>query len=311
MKIFIAFVFALILNLGFSQKNDTLQHHSTMNDNIVQSGLMTKAGSCGSPDGAMLEIAAMPPSWQWLSDEGYCFNGIPTTNDVTMCFTFTPTVSDVLLNAGYSETCNNNNFTVFNLYDNTCSLVSTSLNPTGLIPGQQYTWCVTMRAWGGPSCNGYTTFCPYWINNAPLPVELVSFEGDCISDNVLLEWTSLTEINNDYYTVERSDDATNWEEIAIIDGAGNSIDVNHYSYLDSNSKPGINYYRLKQTDFDGQNTYFKTIAVKCKTQEKVIESIYSITGEHMGTSLYNQADGIYIIKYTDNTTKKIHFTTRE
>ncbi|MBI2279657.1 MAG: T9SS type A sorting domain-containing protein [Bacteroidetes bacterium] len=92
----------------------------------------------------------------------------------------------------------------------------------------------------------------------PLPIELLSFtaQQDENNQHVRLNWTTATEINNDFFTLERSLDAINFEQIKTRQGAGNSNSV--IDYVDYDKHPyrgGITYYRLKQTDFDGAFSY--------------------------------------------------------
>jgi len=96
------------------------------------------------------------------------------------------------------------------------------------------------------SCDGCST----------LPVELTSFEVTKKGNSeVHLEWETASELNNDFFTIERSIDAENWQEIGQIDGAGNSQQTLNYDTLDRTPLKGTSYYRLKQTDFDGSFTY--------------------------------------------------------
>jgi len=95
----------------------------------------------------------------------------------------------------------------------------------------------------------------------PLPIELLYFTGKLNSNSVFLEWTTSSEINNDYFTIEKSSDAYNWEKVSNIKGNGNSNNYKYYSEIDNNPYLGTSYYRLKQTDFDGKYTYSKIIAV--------------------------------------------------
>ena len=95
-----------------------------------------------------------------------------------------------------------------------------------------------------------------------LPVELASFSGQFYKNEVHLKWSTASEINNDYFTLERSIDGIRFESIGEIKGAGNSNSVLHYSFSDTHPYPGINYYRLKQTDFDGAFKYSEIIPVK-------------------------------------------------
>jgi len=79
---------------------------------------------------------------------------------------------------------------------------------------------------------------------------------------VLLNWATGSEINNDYFTLERSRDAVDAEIIGFIDGAGNSSHTLHYQFIDHDPLPGISYYRLKQTDYDGSFEYSQWVAVQ-------------------------------------------------
>jgi len=95
-----------------------------------------------------------------------------------------------------------------------------------------------------------------------LPIELLSFSGECNNQNVLFKWITATEHNNDYFSIEHSIDGLNWENIRNIPGAGNSTSEITYNYIDFNRYNNISYYRLKQTDYDGQTKVYSPIAVK-------------------------------------------------
>ncbi|MBI1225329.1 MAG: T9SS type A sorting domain-containing protein [Bacteroidetes bacterium] len=105
--------------------------------------------------------------------------------------------------------------------------------------------------------------------NAPLPIELTNFDVRLNQKNeVDIFWTTATEINNDYFIVERSLDGKFFKEIAIVDGAGNSSTEINYRALDAQPNFGINYYRLKQVDFNGTLTYSDIRAVNLVTDER-------------------------------------------
>lgn len=90
---------------------------------------------------------------------------------------------------------------------------------------------------------------------APLPIELTSFNLEKNKASVLLSWTTASEINNDYFGIERANDGKSWEEIGRIKGKGNSTTLSYYSFTDQNPSTGVSYYRLSQTDYDGTSTY--------------------------------------------------------
>ena len=95
----------------------------------------------------------------------------------------------------------------------------------------------------------------------PLPITLVNFDAQSLENIVKTTWVTSSETNNDYFTIERSIDLENWEEIGVVDGAGNSIEENQYEFDDIRPLTGVTYYRLKQTDFDGQTSYADTRSV--------------------------------------------------
>ncbi|MDY0082961.1 MAG: T9SS type A sorting domain-containing protein, partial [Ignavibacteriaceae bacterium] len=94
-----------------------------------------------------------------------------------------------------------------------------------------------------------------------LPIELIYFKGQSTQQGVILTWKTATEINNDFFTIERSGDAVNFTEIAQIEGAGNSLFDLTYSSIDKYADKGYQYYRLSQTDYDGTTEYFQIISV--------------------------------------------------
>ncbi len=107
-----------------------------------------------------------------------------------------------------------------------------------------------------------------------LPIELLSFSAQLnLQNEVKLSWETATEINNDYFTLERSKDASNWSVLTTISGKGNSSEVVQYSYIDSNPLPQTSYYRLKQTDFNGVFSYSGIQTISTSRQKEHI-SIY-------------------------------------
>jgi hypothetical protein len=114
----------------------------------------------------------------------------------------------------------------------------------------------------------------------PLPVELSSFEAKCDKKEVLLKWTTATEINNDYFEVERILENGTTSSIAKIKGAGNSNKSLNYQIIDRYPNDGTNYYRLKQTDMDGKYKYSETISLNCNNESKQLSKVYPNPGHH-------------------------------
>jgi len=114
---------------------------------------------------------------------------------------------------------------------------------------------------------------------SPLPIELMSFNANCESGNVVLSWTTATEKNNDYFTLLRSIDGVNFESIGTVAGAGNSTSANSYDFIDRNSNGLSYYYKLSQTDYDGTESTFGPIrSTPCSSSGTLTANAYQ-TGQ--------------------------------
>ena len=95
-----------------------------------------------------------------------------------------------------------------------------------------------------------------------LPIKLIYFTAELIEGMVNLNWATAAEVNNNFFTVERSTDGENFEPLLTKPGAGNSTVNLYYNAVDESPLGGYSYYRLKQTDFDGHYTYSDIETVK-------------------------------------------------
>jgi hypothetical protein len=111
-----------------------------------------------------------------------------------------------------------------------------------------------------------------WCFTGTLPIQLSPFTAQKTnSDEINLQWTTESEINNDYFTIERSSDGIAFETITKQKGAGNSTQKLFYSFIDKLPFNGKNYYRLKQTDYDGKFTFSQVVFVQInQTKDKII-----------------------------------------
>lgn len=110
-----------------------------------------------------------------------------------------------------------------------------------------------------------------WIlvdNANPLPVTLTSFSAECITATILVAWTTETEINNDYFILEKSYNGVNFSEITRVEGNGNS-NVSISYQVNVETENSIVYYRLKQVDFDGQFEYSNLTPCNCNTLDLI------------------------------------------
>lgn len=108
-----------------------------------------------------------------------------------------------------------------------------------------------------------------------LPVTLLGFTAECGENYSMLEWFTSSEINNDYFIVEKSNQTFDFKPIGIVNGNGNSSTINRYQFQDFEDKNEVVYYRLKQVDFNGEYEYSNIVALnKCIDTEYNIENIY-------------------------------------
>lgn len=159
------------------------------------------------------------------------------------------------------------------------------------------------------------------VDDNPLPVEFLEISAECLNDNgVKIEWSTASELNNDFFTLYRSSTLQGnggfqvhmpFTEIAVIEGNGTTSTQSDYSYTDYvPSTSIINYYKLKQTDFNGEQNDFNgesEISVTCKRPivtcpyEFVLGSFYPRNSKVFSSSGFpiknrNIQDGIYILK---------------
>ncbi|MGB4972746.1 MAG: hypothetical protein WBO32_08805, partial [Cyclobacteriaceae bacterium] len=105
---------------------------------------------------------------------------------------------------------------------------------------------------GGACTDGSSSFC----EDGQLPVQLIFFKALVNGDGVDLNWATASELNFDYFSVEHSTSGEMYTTLAEITGSGNSLSRKEYFYRDFNPSSGVNYYRVKSTDYDGYTEYF-------------------------------------------------------
>jgi hypothetical protein len=134
-------------------------------------------------------------------------------------------------------------------------------------------------------------------NTSALPVELNSFSALCKDQEIKLDWSTSSETNNDFFTIEKSLDLINYTMVGKVEGAGNSNNSLAYEYTDESSSSEIVYYRLKQTDYDGKFEYFGPVAVVCNNQNDDLINVYP-----------NPANDFLIVSNLPDNTEKVELT---
>lgn len=137
--------------------------------------------------------------------------------------------------------------------------------------------------------SGQTTF----------PITLTTFTGKRVGSTIRLAWETATEENNDYMEVQRSRDGKRFEALDRVQGQGTTATPQRYAFTDEQPLPGVNYYRLKQVDYDGNYEYHRTIAVLFadKYADQKVTLFPSIATDQLNVSLQQEAssDGALVI----------------
>ncbi|MFO8054153.1 MAG: T9SS type A sorting domain-containing protein, partial [Bacteroidales bacterium] len=142
--------------------------------------------------------------------------------------------------------------------------------------------------------------------------ELIAFRGSAGQDHNLLQWSTATESNNDYFTLERSENGKDFTPIKTIKGAGNSNEIIDYQTKDYNITSGISYYRLKQTDYNGMFDYSDIIDIKrehnlrwslqlCNHNNNLSVKLINLQGGPLQLEIYNMQGKIIHAKRLPNT----------
>ncbi|MCB9361589.1 MAG: T9SS type A sorting domain-containing protein [Flavobacteriales bacterium] len=183
------------------------------------------------------------------------------------------------------------------------SSVSNCMNPgtatsgtvtaSGLTIGNDY--YLMVDGWGGDNCDFTVT---NWSATGILPVTLVNFKGHNYKTGNKLVWTTKTEVNNDYFIIQRSKDARHFTDIGIVDGNGNSNIENNYEFIDNSFLEGINYYRLKQIDFNGDYEHSRIIVLKSINSIDV--AIYpNPSSDNLYFDVSESSDEVLTVQYTN------------
>ncbi len=123
-----------------------------------------------------------------------------------------------------------------------------------------------------------------------LPISLLQLTASVFNKNeVAINWTTVSEINNQYFTVQRSIDGVSYNDIAKIVGADNSVSKQCYQLIDSTPMNGISYYRLKQTDADGKESYSSIVSVNISTSESELTAYPNPTLSYLNLKISNMS----------------------
>ena len=138
--------------------------------------------------------------------------------------------------------------------------------------------------WDGihPNASGEEKMAQVWFEAlaneiiVPLPVELHDFKGIATPSSVQLSWTTASEQDNDYFEVQRAQDTVDsaFTTIGKVKGAGTTSLTTRYTFEDKEAPAGISYYRLRQVDFSGEESYSAVVAVNVRQAEDATMRLY-------------------------------------
>jgi hypothetical protein len=119
----------------------------------------------------------------------------------------------------------------------------------------------------------------------PLPIELISFTAKMENNKVRLNWVTASETNNDYFTLQKTYDGSTFEDFAVVDGGENSSSMISYSHFDVSPYEGKSYYRLKQTDFDGNFSLSNLVVLDNNNEMEFSFDIYPNPSDGEGVNI--------------------------
>ena len=216
----------------------------------------------GTNDGATSSTTAPTPNGPSYFGGDIWYKVVVPSNGIIQIHTSALVLTDVVVEV-YSGTSSALTYITYN--DDSSSVNSMSyIELTGRTSGET----IWIRVWDYDGDNT-GTFKIRVTTPVSLPIELLSFSADCSEGGVLLTWITASELNSDYFNIERSRDGVNWSVISTISGAGNSNSNITYNVTDKDIF-GINsiidnvlYYQLKQVDFDGVVKNYGPISTNC------------------------------------------------
>lgn len=152
----------------------------------------------------------------------------------------------------------------------------------------------------GTTCGAFGSTVPVTVQTA-LPVSLTNFSATLVEPHVQLNWQTVSELNNDFFTLERSADGRNFTQLTKVPGNGTTNANVDYQFLDKNPLPGTSYYRLMQTDFDGTSEYVGDVLVINRDGNKGIRiQPNPIAADILELQISGGADKMHLYIYNTN-----------
>lgn len=251
----------------------------------------------GTNDGATSSTTAPTPNGPSYYGGDIWYKVVVPTNGTIQIHTSALVLTDVVIEV-YSGTASALTYITYN--DDSSSVNSMSyIELNGRTAGET----IWIRVWDYSGDNT-GTFQIRVATPISLPISLISFTGHNTVDGNSLEWKTASEVNSDYFTLERGtyrNGSVEWLELQFVNGAGNSNIINTYGYFDLDYSDDINYYQLTQTDYDGNSVTYNMISIDNRIGDKIISSMVNLLGQEVNENYR----GIVVVTYTDGSVEKI------
>lgn len=154
--------------------------------------------------------------------------------------------------------------------------------------------------------SGLGTWWTLSSSTSPLPVQLASLKAVCVDRKISVQWVTQSELNNDYFLIEKSTDGRIFNELAKVKGAGTTSAVSYYSFVDDESSRGKTaFYRLSQTDINGQQSRVGEVQSTVCNSQPVLSVHQVMSSGSLSLHINSEVSGNATIEITDATGKKI------
>jgi hypothetical protein len=238
-------------------------------------------GTVSDSRSTLLEYTAAPTSAGYLTVQFKAINPTTTsagTNGLTLTDQYNWQLDNIatdgyweistgMVGGNYKLTLRPKGFTTIGNTFDVCRIIkSPNAHTTWTLDGVHGTTSGTQSDFtiSRTGMSGFSYFAIAYPTAAPLPVELISFQANCIDNKaVSVTWSTASEHNSANFTVEKSRDGMNWFVLSEVEGAGNSTSILNYEIVDADNANGTMYYRLTQFDFDGASETFNIASVNC------------------------------------------------
>ncbi|REJ80863.1 MAG: T9SS C-terminal target domain-containing protein [Bacteroidetes bacterium] len=216
----------------------------------------------------------------------------------------------------FNQICNSSQGLQLTVWNTNSSCPGSAASPTlvcqnpGSTTQYYYQWTPTANQCYYITIDGYAgTACQYRLTVGSLivlPIELIRFDAKVLGNSVHLTWATASEINNHYFTLEKSKDGSRFIPLAEVPGAGNSTTLRNYAHEDPFPFSGVNYYRIRQTDMDGQFSYSSIIAVNVKDKGNVFSAWQNTASGSVGVIYFSTESTIGRLRMIDINGRQVY-----